>query len=83
MSTQTISKIAANTADVLMAIFAGQTVAADVVLAEITAQYAFAKKRPGFTSYFTVTDAIERAGATSYYTGFNYTGEKFFTFPAA
>lgn len=77
------SKIAADIAETLLAMFAGQTITHDAILAEITAQYAYANKRPGFTSYFQVTDAIERAGATHRYTGPNYTGTCLYTFPAA
>lgn len=76
------SQIAADVTATLLAIFAGQTVTQDVVLAEITAQYAYAKKRPGFTSYFKVTDALKRAGATSRYTGPDCTGDCLYTFPA-
>lgn len=76
------SKIATDTAASLMAIFAGQTVTADAVNAQITLEYTMAKKRPGLTSYFKVCDLIEAAGATSRYTGPNFTGEQFYTFPA-
>lgn len=76
------SKIAATVSDTLINVFAGQTVHADTVLAEITAQYAYAQKRTGVSSYFQVTDALERAGVVTRYTGPDYTGERFFTFPA-
>lgn len=77
------SKIAASTAEILMAVFAGQTVTLEQVLTEVTAQYAYANKRTGFMSYSQVMDAIERAGATHRYTGANYTGTCLYTFPAA
>lgn len=77
-----MSKIATDTAQIIMAVFAGQTVTQDAVLAEITAQYAYARKRTGFASYMQVTDAIQRAGAVHRYTGPNYTGECLYTFPA-
>lgn len=75
------TQIATDVAATLMAIFARQTVAHEVVLAEITAQYAYAKKRTGVTSYFKVTDLCERMGATYRYTGPDYTGECLYTFP--
>lgn len=76
------SKISADVATALMNLFAGQTVTQGDVFAQVTTQYALANKRSGFTSYFKVTDAIERAGASSRYTGPDYTGECFYTFPA-
>lgn len=76
------TKIATDVAAALMAVFAGQTVAHEQVLAEITAQYAYANKRTGVTSYFKVTDLCERMGATYRYTGPDYTGECLYTFPA-
>lgn len=76
-----MSKIATETANTLLAVFAGQTVDQDTVLAEITAQYAYAQKRTGVSSYFQVTDALERAGVATLYTGPDYTGQKYFTFP--
>lgn len=76
------SRIAADTAANLMAIFAGRTVTQDEVLAQITFEYDAARKRTGVGSYFQVTDAIERAGATSHYTGPNCTGDCLYTFPA-
>lgn len=75
------SKIATEVATTLMNIFAGQTVTHDEVLAQITAQYAFANKRTGITSYPQVTDTLERRGATYRYTGPNYTGTCLYTFP--
>jgi len=77
-----MSKITAEAATSLLAIFAGQTVTHDDVLAQITFEYQMASKRTGFSSYFKVTDAIEAAGVTSRYTGPNYTGDKLYTFPA-
>lgn len=76
------TQIATDVAATLMAVFAGRTVAHEVVLAEITTQYAYAKKRTGVTSYFKITDLCERMGATHRYTGPNYTGECLYTFPA-
>lgn len=81
MSNRT-SQINNTVAASLLAIFAGQTVSHDAVLAQITLQYAMENKRTGFASYSNVTDLIERAGATYRYTGPNYTGECFYTFPA-
>lgn len=77
-----MSKVATETANTILAIFAGQTVTHDEVLAEITAQYAYANKKTGVTSYFKVTDICERMGATYRYTGPDYTGTCLYTFPA-
>lgn len=78
-----MSKIATDTAAVILTVFAGQTVHRDEVSAQITLQYAMARKRTGVGSYFQVFDAIEAAGVTHRYTGPNFTGEAFYTFPAA
>lgn len=80
MSKQT-SQINQTVATALMAIYAGRTVIFDEVLSQITIQYAFNNKRTGVTSYSNITDLIEKAGATHRYTGPNYTGECFYTFP--
>lgn len=82
MSNET-SQIARTTATSLMAIFAGQTVTQSEVLAQITVQYAMNNKRTGISGYSKVTDLLEASGATYRYTGPNYTGECFYTFPAA
>lgn len=77
-----MSKIAAETAATIANLFSGQTVNRDEISAQITLQYAMAKKRIGVGSYFQVFDAIEAAGATAYYTEPNYRGDCFYTFPA-
>ncbi|AXN53366.1 hypothetical protein PBI_THONKO_96 [Mycobacterium phage Thonko] len=76
-----MSQITAVAADNVMAVFAGQTVTHDEVLAQISLVYATERKRTGVTSYFKVTDEIERRGVTSRYTGPDYTGTCLFTFP--
>lgn len=78
-----MSKIATSTAASLLALFAGQTVTADTVYAQITLEYTVAKKKPGFTSYFQVENICEAAGARTYYDGPDCTGQKYFTFPAS
>lgn len=77
-----MSKIAAEAAANLLAVFAGQTVTIDQAQAQIETVYTFARKRTGFTSFFTVMDACERAGVVGSYTGPNCTGTALFTFPA-
>lgn len=76
------SKIAAQVTENLMAVFAGQTVSMEAVLAQMDMVYAMANKRPGMRSYFIIEDMIEKLGVTSNYSGPNYTGTKFHTFPA-
>ena len=78
-----MSRIANDTAAVILALFAGQTVTQDDVFAQITLQYAMAKKRTGMSSYMQVINTIERAGATNRYTGPDYTGDCLYTFPAS
>jgi len=78
-----MTKIATDITTTLLAIYAGQTITHDAILTEITNQYAYANKRPGITSYFKITDALERSGATYHYTGPNHTGTCYYTFPAA
>lgn len=77
-----MSKIATEATANLLAVFAGQTVTLDQASAQIETVYAMARKRTGFTSFFTVMDACERAGVTRRYTGPNYTGTCLYTFPA-
>jgi len=76
------SQIADDTATAVLAIFAGQTVHRDEIGAQIELQYAAARKRTAVGSFFQVFDAIERAGVTCRYTGPDFTGEAFYTFPA-
>lgn len=78
-----MSAIVNNTANVLLVVFAGETVAQDTVVARIELEYALAKKRTGVSSFFQVENVLEANGVTSRYTGPDYTGDKFFTFPAA
>lgn len=78
----TVARITTETATIALAVFAGQTVHYDEISSLITQQYAFAGKRTGVSSYFKVFDAIERAGVAHRYTGPDYTGECFYTFPA-
>ncbi len=77
----TPSKIAATVADTLLAIFSGQTVTNDEVGAEIENQDAMARKRCTFGSFVQVIPAMERAGMVSHWSGPDYTGELFYTFP--
>ena len=80
-NTQTTSRIAASTADILLAIFAGQTVTNEQLGAQIEFQYAAARKRTGFASYVQIHNAIEAAGVTVEHdlVGYNHR----YTFPAA
>lgn len=77
-----MSKIATETAATILAVFAGQTVHHDEIGAQIELEYATARKRTAVGSFFQVFDAIERAGVTCRYTGPDFTGEAFYTFPA-
>ena len=77
-----MSKIATEATANLLAVFAGQTVTMDQVQAQIATVYAFARKRQGFTSFFAVMDACERAGVSVRYTGPNFTGTALYTFPS-
>ncbi|AEK09904.1 hypothetical protein PBI_KESHU_96 [Mycobacterium phage Keshu] len=77
------SKIAETTAEALLAVFAGETVTMDQIAEVLQQQYALARKRVAFGSYVQVYRLIEAAGATSRYTGPNYTGVCLYTFPAA
>lgn len=77
-----ISKIATETIAELRIVFAGQTVSDDVVYAHITQVYTLARKRTGMTSFADVLAALHHAGVTRSYTGPNYTGDCFYTFPA-
>ncbi|AXH46936.1 helix-turn-helix DNA binding domain protein [Mycobacterium phage Aminay] len=77
----TTTKIAATTAEALLAIFAGQTVTLDELFAQIEQTYILAGKRTGITSFYKITDLIEAAGVTSRYTGPDYTGVCLYTFP--
>jgi hypothetical protein len=75
------SKITAEAAENLLAVFAGQTITIDQAQAQIETVYAFARKRTGFMSFFNVMDACERAGVVGSYTGPNCTGTALYTFP--
>ncbi|QFG09477.1 hypothetical protein I5H08_gp010 [Mycobacterium phage Yuna] len=77
------SRIATDTADVLLAVFAGATVTHDQIGEVLEQQYALARKRVAYGSYVQVFGLIERQGVTSRYTGPNYTGVCLYTFPAA
>jgi hypothetical protein len=74
------SKIARDTAAALLAIYAGETITHEQLGAAIEAQYAYARKRTGFASYFQILDIIEPAGVTVEHTpDYNHR----YTFPAA
>lgn len=75
-----MSKIATETAAVIVDMFAGQTVSFDEIGAVIEQQYAMASKRTAFGSYVQIHNAIERAGAASH--GGHTATDRFYTFPA-
>jgi dTDP-4-amino-4,6-dideoxygalactose transaminase len=77
-----MTRITADTTAIAMTMFAGQTVTMDELTALVEQQYALGGKRTGITSFFKVFDACEAAGATSRYTGPNYTGQCLYTFPS-
>jgi len=80
---KTISKIAAETVDNLLAVFAGQTVVDDAVYAQIETSYAAARKRCSFGGMQDVLIVLSvHHGVTSQYAGANYTGTCSYTFPA-
>uniref|UniRef100_A0AAU8GPR2 Uncharacterized protein n=1 Tax=Mycobacterium phage Pharb TaxID=3136626 RepID=A0AAU8GPR2_9VIRU len=83
MSKPAPSKIAQDVAATIMAVFAGETVTMDQIGEVLQQQYALARKRTAFGSYVQVYHLIEKLGATSRYTGPNYTGVCLYTFPAA
>jgi len=78
---KTTSRIAASTADIILAIFAGQTVTHEQLGAQIEFQYAAARKRTGFMSFFQILDVIEAAGVTVEHDLVTYNHR--YTFPAA
>lgn len=77
-----MSRIATEATANLLAVFAGETVTLEQAGAQIETVYAMARKRMGFTSFFTVMDACQRAGVTIRHTGPNCTGIALYTFPA-
>lgn len=77
-----MSKIAETTAANLLAVFAGQTVTMDALIAQMEMVYAMNNKRMAVGSFFKVDDILEANGVVSQYSGFNYTGTRYSTFPA-
>jgi hypothetical protein len=75
-----MSKIATETAEIILTMFAGQTVNYDDISAVIEQQYAMARKRTAFGSYVQVHNALDRAGARSH--GGMTPTDRFYTFPA-
>lgn len=79
----TISRIAQGTADTICALFAGQTVTADDVYAQIEQQYAMARKQTTMGSYAQILGRLSGLGVTSRYDHADCTGQHRYTFPAA
>ena len=77
----TVSRIAQNTAETILAAFAGQTVHEDEVYNQIEMQYALSNKRTTMGSYAQVLGWINDKGAKSHYTGPNCTGDHLYVFP--
>jgi hypothetical protein len=77
-----MSRIVTETAASILAIFAGQTVTHETIGAQIELEYAMARKRCTFGSHVDITKGIERAGVVTRWTGFNYSGELLYAFPA-
>ncbi len=77
-----ISKIATETIANLRVVFAGQTISDDEVYSQIEQVYAMARKRTGMGSFADILAALDHAGVTRHYTGPNFTGDCFYTFPA-
>lgn len=74
-----MSKIANETAAVILDFFAGQVVTWDEIGAMIEQQYAMARKRTGFTSFTQVHNILDANGVTVEHTAdFNHRC----TFPA-
>lgn len=77
-----MSKIANEASANLLAVFAGQTVTMDALIAQMEMVYAMNNKRMAVGSFFKVDDILDANGVVSRYSGFNYTGTRYSTFPA-